>query len=79
MLFAMYIKREIGVEKAQAMMDAKSIPIQSAHAHLGHPHEDMTREMATELNWTLSRGSIHLSKTTWLNLGSQSCQIEDAQ
>ena len=45
MLFAMYIKREIGKEMAQAMVDEKSIPIQLAHDRQGHPHEDMTRKM----------------------------------
>jgi hypothetical protein len=58
MLFAMYIKREIGKEMAQAMVDEKSIPIQLAHDRLGHPHEDMTRKKAKELGWTLSRGSL---------------------
>jgi hypothetical protein len=58
MLFAMYIKREIGKEMAQAIVDEKSIPIQLAHDRLGHPHEDITRKMAKELGWTLSRGSL---------------------
>jgi hypothetical protein len=58
MLFAMYIKRDIGKEMAQAMVDEKSIPIQLAHDRLGHPHEDMTRKMAKELGWTFSRGSL---------------------
>jgi hypothetical protein len=53
-LFAMYIKREVGKEMAQAMVDDKSIPIQLAHDRLGHLHEDMTRKMAKELGWTLS-------------------------
>jgi hypothetical protein len=39
-LFAMYIKREVGKEMAQAMVDEKSIPIQLAHDRLVHPHED---------------------------------------
>jgi hypothetical protein len=42
MLFAMYMKREVGKEMAQAMVDEKSIPIQLAHDRLGHPHADMT-------------------------------------
>jgi hypothetical protein len=54
MLFAMYIKRKIGVEMAHVMMDAKSIPIQLVHDHLGHPHNNMTRKMTKELGWTLS-------------------------
>jgi hypothetical protein len=58
MIFAMYIKREIEMEMAQAMMDAKSIPIQLVHDHLGHPHIDMTRKMAKELGWTLSEGNL---------------------
>jgi hypothetical protein len=58
MLFAMCIKREIGKEMAQAMVDEKSIPIQLAHDRLGHPHKDMTRKMAKEHGWTLSRGSL---------------------
>jgi hypothetical protein len=59
MLFVMYIKREIGSEMGQAVVDDKtSIPIQLAHDHLGHPGEDMTRKMAKELGWTLSRGSL---------------------
>jgi hypothetical protein len=59
MLFAKYIKREIGKEMAQAMVDEKSIPIELAHDRLGHPHEDMTRKMAKELlGWTLSCGSL---------------------
>jgi hypothetical protein len=56
--FAMYIKRDIGKEMAQAMVNEKSIPIQLAHDRLGHPHEDMTRKMAKELGWTLSRGNL---------------------
>ena len=62
MLFAMYIKREKrGKEKeiVQATVDAKnSIPIQQAHDHLGHLHEDITRKVAKRLGWTLSRGSL---------------------
>jgi hypothetical protein len=58
MFFGMYIKREVGKEMAQAMVDDKSIPIQLAHDRLGHPHEDMTRKMAEELERTLSRGSL---------------------
>jgi hypothetical protein len=58
MLFAMYIKREIEKEMAQAMVDEKIIPIQLAHDPLGHPHKDMTRKMAKELGWTLSRESL---------------------
>jgi hypothetical protein len=49
MLFAMYIKIEIGKEMDQAMVDEKSIPIQLAHDRLGHPDDDMTRKMAKEL------------------------------
>jgi hypothetical protein len=40
------------------MVDDKSIPIQLAHDRLGHPHEDMTRKVAKELGWSLSRGSL---------------------
>jgi hypothetical protein len=58
MLFAMYIKREIGKEMAQTMVDENSIPIQLAHDRLGHSHKDMTRKMAKELGRTLSRGSL---------------------
>jgi hypothetical protein len=58
MRFAMYIKREIGKEMAQAMVDEKSIPVQLAQDRLGHPQEDMTMKMAKELGWTLSRENL---------------------
>jgi hypothetical protein len=56
-LYAIYIRRNL--EIAGATTDAiTKVSMQQAHDRLAHPGEDMTREIAKELSWTVTRGNL---------------------